>query len=257
MIVLFWITALILIRIDSFTAFFNLQYNAKRDIKLNMNFDREVSPKTKALEIIRNPIIKTLSATAALGLLNPMISKASSYTDYEINEIPVTFDGGAKPLKNYLGPKCTLIINVASECALTPQYEELVELYSKFHDKGFEILAFPCNQFGSQEPAPVEKIRRDIGNKYGVKFTIMDKIDVNGPGTHPLYQRLKSYKNIGVENIGKISWNFEKFLVDQNGTPLRRYKPGITPLRLSDDIDSLITKGVVTVKKKPSLNDFS
>ena len=181
---------------------------------------------------------------------------AIAVTDPEVKDIPVVYDGVSSPLSAYLGSKCTLIINVASQCALTPQYEELVELYDLYHQAGFNILAFPCNQFGSQEPAPVQKIRKDMKVAFGVQFPIFDKIDVNGPNASPLYVKLKSYKDIGVSNINKISWNFEKFLLGSDGTPLRRYKPGIRPAELSTDIKSLISSGVISPKQRATLIEY-
>jgi glutathione peroxidase len=177
-----------------------------------------------------------------------------------ISQIAVSYDGVSKPISTYLGKKATLIVNVASQCALTPQYDELVQLYDKFNDdKGsFQILAFPCNQFGSQEPDPIEKIRKDVREGFGVKFPILDKIDVNGGNASPLYKKLKSYEDISTStNIAKISWNFEKFLVDGSGVPVRRYKPGIRPLALSADVESLVNTGAVGPRKKPALNDYS
>lgn len=168
----------------------------------------------------------------------------------------IQYNGESKPLKQYLGDKCTLIVNVASQCALTPQYDGLVSLYNNYHDQGFNIIAFPCNQFGSQEPAPVERIRKDMLRQFNVQFPIMDKIDVNGPNTHPLYNQLKSYKDIGVGNIQKISWNFEKFLVNSNGIPIRRYKPGFEPESIKDDIDVYLKTGILNARKKASLNDY-
>eukprot|EP01035_Chromulina_nebulosa_P026262 gene26262-34352_t len=184
----------------------------------------------------------------------PTLATASSET--KITDIPILYDGKSSPLSAYLGGKCSLIINVASQCALTPQYEELVALYDQFHSSGFNILAFPCNQFGSQEPAPVERIRKDMTEAFGVQFPIFDKIDVNGPNSSPLYSHLKSYKDIGVSNISKISWNFEKFLLGPDGTPLRRYKPGIRPAELATDIKSLIATGVIPPKKRATLNEY-
>lgn len=195
----------------------------------------------------------TLSATLiGISLLTPKTTIA----DEDISKILIQFNGESFPLKNYLGEKCTLVVNVASQCALTPQYEGLVTLYNTYHSKGMNIIAFPCNQFGSQEPSSVDKIRIDMKRQYNVEFPIMDKIDVNGPYTHPLYSKLKSYQDIGVSNISKISWNFEKFLLDSNGIPIRRYKPGFEPEYIQNDIDSYIKTSILIPRKKPTLNDY-
>lgn len=207
-------------------------------------------------KIVRQSIARSISTGIAFGGTLFSLSVVSSNAADDIADTQIQYDKKGAPLRDYLGKKVTLIVNVASQCALTSQYEELVELYNKYHDKGFNILAFPCNQFGSQEPAPVEKIRADMKRQFGVEFPIFDKIEVNGPTAHPLYVQLKSYKDIGVSNIAKISWNFEKFILDSEGKPLRRYKPGILPTELSGDIESLLTKGVIPPKKKATLNSY-
>ena len=202
----------------------------------------------QALEpFIRSILIGAIAVAPTAAIASPEIA---------IKDIPILYDGKSSPLSAYLGEKCSLVINVASQCALTPQYEELVAIYDQFHSSGFNILAFPCNQFGSQEPAPVERIRKDMAEAFGVQFPIFDKIDVNGPNASPLYNQLKSYKDIGVSNIAKISWNFEKFLLGPDGTPLRRYKPGIRPAELTADIKSLIATGVIPPKKRATLNEY-
>ena len=188
-------------------------------------------------------------------LLTYTSAEASNYNE-NIKNIPILYDGITYRLEEYLGSKCSLIINVASQCALTNQYEELVDLYNKYHSAGFNILAFPCNQFGSQEPAPVSRIRKDMADQFGVQFPIFDKIDVNGPSASPLYVRLKSYSDIGVSNISKISWNFEKFIIGPDGIPLRRYKPGIRPIELTADIEAIVKKGIIPIRKRATLNDF-
>ena len=191
----------------------------------------------------------------AWALLSPAMTFAST-TDASIREYLVMVDGVKKPLKELLGSKATLIVNVASQCALTPQYEELVDLYKTYSPKGFQILAFPCNQFGNQEPAEVKQVRKDMFARFGATFPILDKIDVNGPFEDPLYTKLKSFKDIGVSNIARISWNFEKFLINSDGIPVRRYKPGVLPSNIAGDIDSLITTGKIPERRRPSLNDF-
>lgn len=206
--------------------------------------------KTSSLIGLQSVLMSFSDVTAAAYASDNIIK------DDNIMNTMIQYNGESKPLKQYLGDKCTLIVNVASQCALTPQYDGLVSLYNDYHDQGFNIIAFPCNQFGSQEPSPVEKIRKDMLRQFNVQFPIMDKIDVNGPNTHPLYNQLKSYKDIGVSNIVKISWNFEKFLVNSNGIPIRRYKPGFEPESIKDDIHVYLKTGLLNARKKTTLNDY-
>lgn len=135
--------------------------------------------------------------------------------------------------------KALLIVNVASKCGFTPQYEGLQELKQKFQDKDFEILAFPCNQFGSQEPGSNEEIQNFCTDRFGVTFPIMDKIDVNGDDAHPLYQFLKSQKP-GLLGSEAIKWNFTKFLVNKNGEVVDRFAPQTAPEKLVEDIEKIL-----------------
>lgn len=135
--------------------------------------------------------------------------------------------------------KALLIVNVASKCGFTPQYEGLQELKEKFQDKDFEILAFPCNQFGSQEPGSNEEIQNFCTDRFGVTFPIMDKIDVNGDDAHPLYQFLKSQKP-GLLGSEAIKWNFTKFLVNKNGEVVDRFAPQTAPEKLVEDIEKIL-----------------
>ena len=230
-------------------------------ISLVLIFVPSVSPTPSDLRprTLRHQHLKSLTTTALLSLgaftlLCPTTSIASS--DASINDYLVAIDNQKKPIKELLGPKATLIVNVASQCALTPQYEELVDLYKKYSTQGFQILAFPCNQFGNQEPAEVKQVRVDMFKRFGATFPILDKIDVNGAFEDPLYTKLKSFKDIGVSNIARISWNFEKFLINGEGVPVRRYKPGVLPSSIDGDVEALITTGRVPERRKPSLNDY-
>ena len=109
----------------------------------------------------------------------PLLVAHAGSTEEGINNVAVTFDGESKPIQSYLGKKGTLIVNVASQCALTPQYEDLVQLYSTYNKMGFAVLGFPCNQFGGQEPEnDIKKIRLDMKNRFGVEFPLFDKIEV-------------------------------------------------------------------------------
>lgn len=145
-----------------------------------------------------------------------------------------TIDGNTKSLSDYKG-KVLLIVNVASRCGYTPQYEGLENIYKKYQDKGFEILAFPCNDFGEQEPGTNEEIKEFCTVKYNVTFTLFDKIKVLGDNKIPLYKKLTQY-----EPSGDISWNFEKFLIDKNGNVVGRYKSKVKPE--SEELTTAIEK---------------
>jgi len=135
-----------------------------------------------------------------------------------------------------------LIVNTASRCGFTPQYAGLQELYRAYRSRGFEVLGFPCNQFGAQEPGSAEEISEFCERNYGVSFPMFARIDVNGPGAHPLYQFLKRSKPgiFGPIGHGSIRWNFTKFLVDQNGRVVARYAPATRPERLAHRIGKLL-----------------
>jgi len=134
-----------------------------------------------------------------------------------------TMAGEDKKLSDYKG-KVVLIVNVASQCGYTPQYKSLQALYEKYKSAGFEILAFPCNDFGSQEPGTNEEIKQFCESKYNVTFTLFDKIKVLSNERSPLYAKLINY-----EPAGDISWNFEKFVVDKNGNVVSRFKSKVKP----------------------------
>ena len=143
-----------------------------------------------------------------------------------ISDITVKdMDGNDIKLADYKG-KVLLIVNVASKCGYTKQYKGLQEIYDKFNEQGFEILAFPCNQFGGQEPGTNEEIAEFCSANFGVTFKLFDKIDVNGNNRSPLYERLTN--NQAVEK-GDIKWNFEKFLIAKNGDVVARYSTKVEP----------------------------
>jgi glutathione peroxidase len=146
--------------------------------------------------------------------------------------------GGTIDLKQYLG-KVILIVNTASNCGFTPQYHGLEEVYEQFKEKGFEVLGFPCNQFGHQEPGTSDEIGSFCEKNYGVSFPLFAKIDVNGENTHPLYQHLKS-KAPGLLGSEAIKWNFTKFLIKKDGSVYKRYAPQTTPKELVSDIEKLL-----------------
>ncbi len=152
-----------------------------------------------------------------------------------------TIDGKQVPLSCYRG-KVLLIVNVASRCGFTPQYEGLEKLYEKYKDQSFLVLGFPCNQFGSQEPGTESEIKSFCETHYGVKFPLFSKIEVNGPQAHPLYRFLEKAKP-GILGTRGIKWNFTKFLVDRDGNPLKRYAPTDKPEAIEVDIKRLLTAG--------------
>ena len=141
--------------------------------------------------------------------------------DFRINGI----DGGGNLIPQ-LEDKVVLVVNVASRCGLTPQYRGLEKLYAELRDQDFVIVGFPCNQFGAQEPGPEDEIVQFCETNYGVTFPLTTKIDVNGPGRHPIYAWLTSDDD-GFP--GDIEWNFEKFLLDRDGRVVKRYPPATTP----------------------------
>ncbi|MCP5455312.1 MAG: glutathione peroxidase [Thermotogae bacterium] len=150
----------------------------------------------------------------------------------------VTNLGFNKKMSDYEG-KVILVVNTASKCGFTPQYDDLEKLYEKYKDQGFEILAFPCNQFGNQEPGNNEEIKSFCTLNYSITFPIFDKVDVNGDNTHPVYKYLKSQSK-GILNSEDIKWNFTKFLINKKGEVVKRYAPIKKPLDISKDIEKLI-----------------
>jgi glutathione peroxidase len=147
-----------------------------------------------------------------------------------------TIDGKEVSMSDYKG-KVLLIVNVASQCGYTPQYEGLQRVYEKYKDKGFEILAFPCNDFGAQEPGSSEEIKQFCSSKYNVTFQLFDKIKVLGDEKNPLYSKLIKY-----EPSGDIGWNFEKFIIDKNGNVTGRFKSKVKPE--DENITTLIEKEI-------------
>ena len=142
--------------------------------------------------------------------------------------------GNQQPLSAYQG-QVALIVNVASNCGFTSQYQGLQALYDKFNTQGFTVLAFPCNQFGAQEPGSSQQIASFCETRFKVTFPLFEKIEVNGEGAHPLYQWLKSQKS-GLLGSRAIKWNFTKFLVGRDGQVIGRYSPTTSPADLENDI---------------------
>ena len=143
-------------------------------------------------------------------------------------DIPIhTLQGDSSSLAPYQG-KALLLVNVASKCGLTPQYEGLENLQKEYGDKGFSVLGFPCNQFMGQEPGTAEEIQEFCSTTYGVSFPLFEKIDVNGAQQHPIYQQLTEVADADGQS-GDVAWNFEKFLVSPSGEIVARFRPQVTP----------------------------
>nr|CAD1835133.1 unnamed protein product [Ananas comosus var. bracteatus] len=161
-------------------------------------------------------------------------ASATSVHDFTVKDA----SGNDVDLSIYKG-KVLLIVNVASQCGLTnSNYTELSQLYEKYKDQGFEILAFPCNQFGGQEPGSNEEIVEFACTRFKAEYPIFDKVDVNGDNAAPLYKFLKSSKGSLFGN--SIKWNFSKFLVDKDGNVVDRYAPTTSPLSIEKDIKKLL-----------------
>ena len=168
-----------------------------------------------------------------------------------------TADGGSKDLKDYAG-QTLLVVNVASKCGLTPQYEGLEALHRDAAARGLQILGFPCNQFGEQEPGTAEEIQTFCATNYGITFPIMEKIDVNGPDAAPLYQYLRTeapgdfgpdsgrlyeilkQRRPEVLDTDEVKWNFTKFLVGRDGEVLKRYESQDTPESIAAELDAVL-----------------
>jgi glutathione peroxidase len=156
----------------------------------------------------------------------PALSVASDAMS--LPDIPLTtLAGDAASLSDYRG-KALLVVNVASQCGLTPQYTQLEKLHESYGERGFSVLGFPCNQFGAQEPGTADEIATFCSTNYGVTFPMFAKTDVNGPDRHPLYAELtKTPDDDG--HTGDVRWNFEKFLVSPKGEIVARYSPMVSP----------------------------
>lgn len=151
-----------------------------------------------------------------------------------------SLSGDSLPLSSFAG-KVLLIVNTASKCGFTPQYRDLQALYERYRDRGFELLGFPCNQFGEQEPGDSAKIGTFCEKNYGVTFPMFEKIDVNGPHAHPLYEHLTTRKP-GIFGTPSIKWNFTKFLIDRDGNVVDRFAPFTKPENISAKIEELLDK---------------
>lgn len=158
-----------------------------------------------------------------------------------IYDISLTTLGGRQQyLETYRG-QVLLIVNVASHCGFTPQYEGLETLYRRYAERGFSVLGFPCNQFGSQEPGEASEIQQFCTTSYAVSFPLFAKTHVNGAHAHPLYRCLRAERSGVLGN--RIKWNFTKFLVDRQGEVRQRYAPTTKPEKIACDIESVFAEG--------------
>jgi len=154
-------------------------------------------------------------------------------------DVPLkTIDGRMTTLDEYRG-NVLLVVNVASRCGFTPQYDALEAIYRKYKDRGFAVLGFPCNQFGRQEPGDESEIRQFCAEQFSVTFPMFAKIDVNGANTHPLYRYLKSARK-GLLGREAIAWNFTKFLIARNGEVVKRYGSLRNPRAIEKDLATLV-----------------
>ncbi|WP_431163149.1 glutathione peroxidase [Flagellimonas beolgyonensis] len=155
------------------------------------------------------------------------------FYDFEAERL----DGTVESMSTYKG-KTVIVVNTASKCGLTPQYEGLEKLYDTYKNQGLVILGFPCNQFGNQEPGNAEEIEEFCQLNYGVSFPMFAKIEVNGKNTHPIFKYLKS--ELGGFLGSDIKWNFTKFVIDKTGKPVKRFAPITTPESMEDYIVELL-----------------
>jgi glutathione peroxidase len=162
------------------------------------------------------------------------MTMTTSIQDFSARDI----DGNERSLGDWQG-QVLLVVNVASKCGFTPQYEGLETLQRRYAERGFSVLGFPCDQFGHQEPGDEAEIRRFCTLNYAVDFPLFAKIEVNGEGTHPLYRWLKRERK-GVLGSAAIKWNFTKFLIGRDGQVVRRYAPTDTPEKIAPDIEALL-----------------
>ena len=166
-------------------------------------------------------------------------------TNCEVHHMPsvhtlsaTAIDGSIMPLDIFRG-RVLLIVNTASACGFTPQYEGLQALHARYHDRGFEVLGFPCNQFGAQEPGSENEIAQFCTTRFAVEFPLFAKVEVNGPQAHPLFRLLTEAKP-GLFGSKAIKWNFTKFLVDRDGEVVARFAPMTKPERIARRIERML-----------------
>jgi glutathione peroxidase len=197
---------------------------------------------TGAFFVCRAGAIKSLAIRRSFFVRDIALIPMAVLTETEmgvIYDFSATTPGGeTKALGDFAG-QVLLIVNTASKCGFTPQYKGLEELYRKYGQQGFVVLAFPCNQFGAQEPGDQNEIAQFCSINYDVTFPIFVKIEVNGPRALPLYNFLKDEAR-GFLGSSQIKWNFTKFLIDRNGAVVARFAPATPPARLSKEIQKLL-----------------
>jgi glutathione peroxidase len=189
---------------------------------------------------MRSILFLTTLALAMSGVSMSHANDAAPALNFKMKSL----DGKEVDLSEFHG-KVVLMVNVASKCGLTPQYEQLQALHEKYHDKGLVVMGFPCNQFGGQEPGGPQEIKSFCTSKYGVDFPMFEKVDVNGEQACELYQYLTALDTKPAEK-GKISWNFEKFLVGRDGKVIARFSPRTKPD--AEEVISAIEKELAAAK---------
>ena len=170
-----------------------------------------------------NPVVRSKETLVRNRIPAALVDRGMAIYDKSI----ASLDGSPFQLSDFKG-KTTLIVNVASKCGLTPQYEGLEKLHEQYKNRGFSVVGVPCNQFGAQEPGSADEIATFCSTTYGVTFPMFEKIEVNGPGRHPIYVSLTETPDAKGE-AGDIQWNFEKFLVSPDGEVVARFRPGVEP----------------------------
>ncbi len=184
-------------------------------------------------------LLELLSCMAGAQSMKNTGKDSSMQTTSVLNFTMNSIDGKPKPLSAYKG-RVFMIVNTASECGYTPQYETLQKLYEKYKDKGFQILAFPANNFGEQEPGSNAEIKTFCSTKYHTTFDLFEKISVKGKDQHPLYKYITTASGFD----GDVKWNFQKYLVNKEGKIVRRYLSAIDPMseEVLRDVDDLLKK---------------
>jgi glutathione peroxidase len=186
-------------------------------------------------------IVALAAAGDRLDIRSRTMSPAPTNMRFSVYEFAVTrLDGTAATLSDYRS-RVLLIVNVASKCGFTPQYQGLEALYRKHREAGVSVLAFPCNQFGGQEPGSPKEIQQFCSTQYEVSFPLFARIDVNGEGAHPLYRWLKTQAK-GLLGTESIKWNFTKFLLDRHGNVVARFAPATTAQQIEPDILKLLNE---------------
>lgn len=188
---------------------------------------RAVPSKLTYLKFREIRMIKLIAISCCLALAVSMVPAAQAEDAPALNFKMKSIDGKEVDLSKYQG-KVVLMVNVASECGLTPQYKQLQALHKKYSEQGLAVVGFPCNQFGAQEPGSEDAIKQFCEKNYGVEFDMFAKVDVNGDKACPLYKYLTSV-DTKPQGSGKIGWNFEKFLVNRNGQVVARFSPRTKP----------------------------